>query len=189
MGIKKSVVITAEVIGVKASRLQAVSACCMAERLLQDEQVRPVKPKKGKQGVAGRVRVERSSRWDEAETLAVYGSWGYVQPGEVVTAHRDFFTLGVVDGSGAMSEATDLPVYQFRYVDDGRNYRVVRDFGLGLARRWARRYAKSIAMAQGAMAWVDEKHDVFIMVWEDDQQAIDFGHIRSKDQLRELIRK
>lgn len=189
MGIKNSVQIAAEITGVKASRLQAVSAMQQAGRLLREEVPTTRKAKRGVQAERGRVRVERSSRWDEAETLAVYGSWGYVQPRGLVTAHRDQFTLGVVAGSGAMSWATDLPVYQFRYVDDGQNYRVYRDFGLGLARRWARRYAKSIAVAQGAMVWVDEKLDCLILVWEDDQETIDFGMIRSKSQLRELIRK
>lgn len=189
MGIKKSVAIVSEILAVKPSRIAASVAMQQAERQLCEEVPTTRKAKRGVQGAQGRVRVERTSRWDEAETLAVYGSWGYVQPRGLVTAHRDQFTLGVVAGSGAMSEATDLPVYQFRYVDDGQNYRVYRDFGLGLARRWARRYAKTIAEAQNAMVWVDAKADCLILVWEDDQETIDFGMIRSKSQLRELIRK
>lgn len=62
MGIKNSVRITAEVIGVKAERLAATAAEQQASRIvLGDHDVRPNtrKPKSGKQGATGRVRVER----------------------------------------------------------------------------------------------------------------------------------
>lgn len=183
---------TADELGIKPSRIAAAIRAEQAERLLrEDEQAERStrKTKRGVQAERGRTRVDRAREVEEVESLATYGSWGYVGPRGVVSNVRDDLTVGVVDGTGAMSEAKDLPVYQFRYVDDGRNYYVCRDFGLALARRWARRYAKAIAEAQGASVWVDEKHDCLTMIWENDQQEVAFGHIRSKSQLRELICK
>lgn len=62
MGIKKSVQIAAETLNAKASRLQAMATMQQAERLLREDETRPAthKAKRGKQAIAGRVRVERS---------------------------------------------------------------------------------------------------------------------------------
>lgn len=66
MGIKRNIAIVSEIMSVKASRLQATARAEQAERLFrQDEQVRPVKAKSGKQSLRGRVRVERCTRWEE----------------------------------------------------------------------------------------------------------------------------
>lgn len=126
MGIKNSVRITAEILSTKASRLAASAAMQQAERLLQDEP-RPVtvKVKRGKQSLRGRTRVERVRPAREVEVEESF-SWGYVQPDGTVTAHCDSFTIGVVVDSGAEVECPDLPRYYFRYVEGGRNYRVIR---------------------------------------------------------------
>lgn len=69
MGIKRNTQIAAEILAVKASRLQAVAYAEQAERLLREDD-RPTarKAKKGKQAIAGRTRVERverCTRWEE----------------------------------------------------------------------------------------------------------------------------
>lgn len=127
MGIKKNIAVIAETLAAKPSRLQAAAMAEQAERLLQDNEVRPStrKPKKGVQAAQGRTRVERSKRF-EAETVEEILSWGYVQPDGTVTAHCDSFTVGVVVDSGAGVESPHLPRYYFHYVDGGRNYRVIR---------------------------------------------------------------
>jgi hypothetical protein len=60
------IAITAEQLGVKSSRLQAIARAEQAERLLREDGLaeRPStrKPKRGKQGLPGRTRVERARR-------------------------------------------------------------------------------------------------------------------------------
>lgn len=64
MGIKRNTEVLAEVLAVKASRLQAIDRAEQAERLLRMDEARPAttKVKKGKQSLRGRTRVERARR-------------------------------------------------------------------------------------------------------------------------------
>lgn len=130
---------TADELGIKPSRIAAAIRAEQAERLLrEDEQAeRPStrKVKAGKQGLPGRTRVERAVAVEEVESLATYGSWGYVGPRGMVSNVRDDLTVGVVEGSGADYEV-DLPKYEYDPSTGRATKRVNR--AVVLARYWRR---------------------------------------------------
>lgn len=184
MGIKKNVQVLAEVLNTKPARLQAIARAEQVERLLRED-VRPStrKVKAGVQGVAGRTRVDRAREVEEVESLATYGSWGYVGPRGVVSNVRDDLTVGVVEGSGADYEV-DLPKYEYDPSTGRATKRVNR--AVVLARYW-RRFGQ-----RGVRCEVVRIEDVVRLKGYDlNHHALDFT-IRLAGDLRkeiELIRR
>jgi hypothetical protein len=139
-----------------------------------------VRPSEGK-----RPRVEVADRWSFTDSLETYGSWGYVSPGGVVVNYTDGFTIGVVVGSGAEKEQPELPRYIFRWDTECRNYTIVRDFGLALARRFMRRYWRQVPRA------IDLYHDGLVLPagYDDEEDVYHFDHITSKEEFREWLKQ
>jgi hypothetical protein len=142
-----------------------------------------VRPSEGK-----RPRVaDRWSFTDElnADSLETFQSWGYVAPGGVVVNYTDGFTIGVVVGSGAEKEQPELPRYIFRWDTEYRNYTIVRDFGLALARRFMRRFwrrVRGVSLMRGDCVAVETGY-------YDEVEFVRFDHIASKEEFREWLKQ